>query len=362
MFDGAKDGKPSYRQWPKILQHFLEYLIDTWRKNKDMIMTVGSFMKDTARDWFDARDEQMWKLRRVDNYKSFLEPLDLRFKHDKKAQIAMRKLRQVKYTSDILKYLDTLQQLNMKVVMSGIMWRELIKEGLSDFILDLLPLTQGGEPQEDEALILFIKEHCPNYQRRQGEKKLVASTSMSSSTSAGKKRKRNGGGTGATPASEHSAGPPAKQLLKVSHAGTTGGGGKTRTPHFTKDEMEIALKGIQPTLREARDKRDLCRRCDLAGHKWMFCHKEISLSSTKKSGKKARKEASEMSTAVASVSAAKTKAPVHTVGPGVTSLPLQDRILAYLSVKAGDTQQPRVSSTTSAGRVFEVNSVEEELD
>ena len=85
MFDGSKDGKPSYRQWTKILQHFLEYHIDTWRMDKDMIMTVGSFMKDTARYCFDARDVQMRKLRIVDNYKSFVESMDLRFKHDKEA-------------------------------------------------------------------------------------------------------------------------------------------------------------------------------------------------------------------------------------------------------------------------------------
>ena len=94
----------------------------------------------------------------------------------------------------------------------------------------------------------------------------------------------------------------------------------------------------------------------------MFCLKEITLSSTKKSGKKAKKEASEMSAAVATVSAVKKKAPVHTVGPGVTSLPMHDCMLANLRVKAGDTQQPHVSSSTSAGRVFEVDSEEEELD
>ena len=186
----------------------------------------------------------------------------------------------------------------------------------------------------------------------------------STPTSAEKKRKRSGGGTGDTPASEHSAGPPAKKQLTVSHASTTGGGGKARTPRLTKDEIEIALKGVQPTLLEAREKRHLCRRCGLAGHKWMFCLKEISLSSTKKSGKKAKKEASETSTVVATVSAAKKKAPVYTVGPGasVTRLPMQDPILANLRVKAGDTQQPRVSSSTLAGRVFEVDSEEEELD
>ena len=60
----------------------------------------------------------------------------------------------------------------------------------------------------------------------------------------------------------------------------------------------------------------------------MFCIKEISLSSTKQSGKKGRKEAFVTSTAVATVSAAKKKAPVYTVGPGVTNLPMQDCILA----------------------------------
>ena len=163
----------------------------------------------------------MQKLWIVDNYKSFVESIDLGFKHDKDAQIAARKLRQVEYTSDSWKYLDTHQQLNMKVGISGVMWRELIKEVLPDFILDLLPLTQGGEPQEDDHLILCIKEHGLNYERRQGEKKLAASASTSTSTSAGKKRKRSGGGTGATPASEQSAGPPAKKQLTVSHAGTT---------------------------------------------------------------------------------------------------------------------------------------------
>ena len=69
-----------------------------------------------------------------------------------------------------------------------------------------------------------------------------------------------------------------------------------------------------------------------------------------------------MSTAVATVSAVKKKAPSHTVGPGVTSLPMQARILADLRVKACEIQQPHVCSSTSAGRVFEVDSEEEELD
>ena len=100
---------------------------------------------------------------------------------------------------------------------------------------------------------------------------MAASASMSTSSSAGKKRKRRGGGTGATLASENSSAPPAKKQLMAGHAGNTGSGGKVRSLRFTKDEMEIAVKVVQPTLREAWDKRDLCRRCGLAGPKCMFC-------------------------------------------------------------------------------------------
>ena len=135
-----------------------------------MIITVGSFMKDTIRDWFDVQDKQMRKLQIVDNYKSFIESMDFRFKNDNEVQIAARKLWQVKYSSNILKYLNTLQQPHMKVWMSGVMWRDLIKEVLPVFILHMLTLTQGGEPQNDDALILCIKDHGLNYKCCQGKK------------------------------------------------------------------------------------------------------------------------------------------------------------------------------------------------
>ena len=165
-----------------------------------------------------------------------------------------------------------------------------------------------------------------------------------------------------TPGNDNPSAPPAKKQLTAVHARNTDGGRKSRISRFTKDEMETALKRVQSTLQEARYNRDLCQRCGLAGHKWMFCLKEFSLCLTKKSGKKPKKKACETSTAVATVSTAKKKAPVHMVGPSVTSLPMQDRIMANLRVKAGDMQQLRVSSSTLAGKVFVVDSEEEKLD
>ena len=68
------------------------------------------------------------------------------------------------------------------------------------------------------------------------------------------------------------------------------------------------------------------------------------------------------STPVATVIMIKKMPPVHTVGPIITRLAMQDHILANLRVKAGNNQQPRVSLLTSRGRVFEVDSEKEKLD
>ena len=77
MFDSAKDSKPSYREWIKILQHFLESHINTCNWDKNIIITIGRFMMGTTRDWFSTQDEQMWKLWIGNNYKSFIESMDL---------------------------------------------------------------------------------------------------------------------------------------------------------------------------------------------------------------------------------------------------------------------------------------------
>ena len=94
--------------------------------------------------------------------------------------------------------------------------------------------------------ILFIFQNILKTIHQENKNLFQASTSTL--TFSGKKHKRTRVSTGATPASQNSSAPPAKKELTAGHAGNTGGGGKPRIPPFTKDEMEITLQGVQPTL------------------------------------------------------------------------------------------------------------------
>lgn len=119
--------------------------------------------------------------------------------------------------------------------------------------------------------------------------------------------------------------------------------------------MEEALKRVQQNLWDARDKKNLCRCCGIAGYRWQWCQKEISFSSTQQAkGKKKPEEDS-------------SKAPTHTVRISDYPISCEKRILANLRLKAGDSERARtrvVSSAATEGprRVWEVNSEGEDED
>ena len=100
------------------------------------------------------------------------------------------------------------------------------------------------------------------------------------------------------------------------------GVGKGNPPRFTKEQMEEALKGVQQTRRNARERKKLCLYCGFGGHRWQWWQKDIIISSARKKEKYSQGEPSEASTLAAAVSTAKRSALMHTVRSGITSLPI----------------------------------------
>ena len=318
-------------------------------------------MKDKALDWLDARALYFKSIEVKDTFKAFVEAIDNWFKNDKKAQLALEMMKKDKYAGDILLYIDHIELLNMMVGSHGLQNRDLIKAGLNTKLRDRLSLTQCGEPDEDNALVQAIKEKGLAYERRLEEEKREGKTSDSAPTSGpatGKnlKRKRGGAVTGAAAAPAtgtlRSDAPPAKKQSTRAKSEASVGAEKGNPPRFTKEQMEEALKGVQQTLRDARERKKLCLRCGFGGHRWHWCQKDIVVSSVRKKEKSPKGEPSEAGTQAAAVSAAKRSTTMHTVRSGITSLPMQECIMpvANLRIKAGHTSQPHI---------FEIDSEEE---
>ena len=155
---------------------------------------------------------------------------------------------------------------------------------------------------------------------------------------------------------------PKKDATPVTGTGST---------QFTKEQEEEALAGIPQNLRKARRKKGLCDRssCGLPKHRWQWCRREISISSTRKTEKKGKgKKKKDMDdsevapAATANSVALERKAPTNTVSIGVFPLPPYQRILAHLRWKAGSSKRVRTVAgvTLSLGKVWEVDSKAEE--
>jgi len=374
-YAGDRNATPTYRQWFRVLEDYLDYHQATYDSDQDKITIVGSHMEGKARDWYDSRKRQMKALHLTDNFASFCEAMDARFKTDKEDHVNLRKMKKVQYNGDVQAYIDSLEHLNLKVGLSGLAWRDILKNGLPDDISYRLSLTQGGEPQEDDALIIAIREHGLAHERRLDEKKGKGDNPAPSSSKS-KKRKRGDQGSPETPAP--------KKPKETGSGGRSGQGNAPKgsgDPVFAATDREVAHKGIPQTLIDKRMKAEpkQCTRCGYDNHRWMYCRKEAVVSSARKlrkaaaalkgdqNGKGTVKP--EPNTTDGKVSAVKAgKKPFQrklTVRHPVVESDGSREILTHLNMKAGISSgrvskpQTVASSSSSRSRVYEVQSEDE---
>ena len=158
----------------------------------------------------------------------------------------------------------------------------MLTKGLLHELRKDLAKMQGGKPEEDDALIAAMKEVGLAYEKFLREEKLKERTTSAPSGKQKGKCKWETEKSNAT-ADEEKA--PSGKKPKKDAVPVTG----TGSARFTKEQEEEALAGIPQNLREARRKKGLRDRCGLPKHRWQWCRREISISSTRKTEKK-RKE------------------------------------------------------------------------
>jgi hypothetical protein len=359
-YDGSVDANPTYQRWYETINDYLYHNRGTWDGDSDLIRIVGAYLKGKARDWYDNRARQLRANRKIDSWPAFVSAMDERFTTSHEADAAFAKMSSVTYKNSVMAYIDELTNLNEKANISGRAWRNILCGGLPQELRKDLAKMQGGKPKEDDALVAAIKEVGLAHEEFLREEKLKEKSAPSGKQKG--KRKREAEKSNAS-ANEDKA--PAGKKPKKDAAPVTG----TGSPRFTKEQEDEALKGIPQNLRDARGNKGLCVRCGLPKHRWQWCRREISISSTRKTekkgkGKKKEKKDATPEAPAASVVTLKRKAPANTVSVGIHPLPVSERILAYLRWKAGDSKRVRTIAavaSSSKGKVWEVDSQAEEV-
>src|SRR6266705_2581609 len=157
-FKGTLGSDPSYQRWKRQMNNYLHYNKGIWDDDADLIRVVGSYLDKEALDWFQTRSDDLEANLQEDTFHAFLSAMDERFKTDFEDKASYYKFSQVKYGGDVLRYIDTMRSLNQKAKLSGLSWREHLKNGLTYDLQNDLSKVQGGEPDEDDALIGAIKQ------------------------------------------------------------------------------------------------------------------------------------------------------------------------------------------------------------
>ena len=361
-YDGSIDADPTYQRWYETINDYLYHNRGNWDGDSDLIRVVGAYLMGKASDWNDNQVRQLRANRKIDCCPAFVSAMDERFKTSHEADAAFAEMATVVYKGSVMSYIDKLVNLNEKANISGHAWRNMLVKSLPHKLRKDLAKMQGGKLEEDDDLIAAMKEVGLAYEHFLREEKLKERTMSAPSGKQKGKHKLQTEKSNAT-ADEEKA--PSGKKPKNDAAPVTG----TGSPRFNKEQEEEALAGIPQNLRDARRKKGLRDCSGLPKHRWQWCWREISKSSTRKTEKKGKgkkkkeKDDSEAApAATASSVALKRNAPTDTVSIGVFPLPPYKRILAHLSWQPGSSKRVRTVAgvALSQGKVWEVDSQAEE--
>ena len=179
-------------------------------------------------------------------------------------------MKELQYKGDIQDYIVQMEDLNYKVCLSGIAWREALHSGLNEDIKDRLSFSKLT-PNDDAEYELLLKQVGRAYERRLQEKNKHHHQDDKSNDKKNKWKRDDNGDKGDQGRKNSEKGSDSKKPRATK-----------KGPKPVNTDKDVALKGIPDSLLEARTKRNVCKRCGSSEHRWIFYKNTITVSPSKK--------------------------------------------------------------------------------
>jgi hypothetical protein len=347
------DQGEDFDSWYRQVRNYFAYSDEEFPDEYTKITYCSGLLGGRALQWFHSRQQALRKERSIDTWRGFTHALRQRFKDPFAAERALLKLQTIPYHNDIAHYLALKRQENERVGLEGVAWRNALKEGLPDDIIQRV--SQYPAPPADDAEFEDRLQTCGR--NHEDYKRETALRAKGKSSNAPQNSSQRHGQGSSTSKKEESGDRPKKPMgtakgksRQSQGNGFSNGGNKNEVIHT---DIQEALKGIPKAVIEDRKKRDVCLKCDTAGHRVRFCRKATNLgtSNSRVAGAK-RKQSSE-----------EEETPFHSSGEKKRKTAA---LMAIGSRAPSQSPVPQMQPTSSVaaagfGRIYEL-SEDEEVD
>ena len=205
-FDGTDLSK--FRAWWDQIQAIIETYPEQFREPLKRIHYVGSNLRDNALIFHQHRLRQHREQGQEDTWEAYSEAVRIRFTDPAEKQKSIAKLRQLAYKRDTARYITEVLDLNAVAKLSGRPLREIIERALPEKIIELIAMSQEGEPDDDDDDAYFnalrkAGRHYDKYSaRKRDESSIPAATHKSKAEDKPKEKEKeiNGKALPPTPA------------------------------------------------------------------------------------------------------------------------------------------------------------------
>jgi hypothetical protein len=267
---GNYDGKPKtlFRSWWKTVLGYFRFYPETLDEQR--IAFVGALLTDEAKEWHQARDEEITLRNGRDTWVAYSEVLQAEYLNPREAATAHAKLKALKYKGDIKAYLTAFKALNHQAGSNGEGLQDIINEAIPNEIIDVRFYQNPADLNTDEDFLVATYSAGRHVEKLAALK--AAKVAKAAASGSGKEKEKEGQKSGKTSGkARDSQGEKGSERTKsgsVSKAERSGFGGAGKWG--SKDE---ALKGLpSDEKKEYGASKENCWRCGCEGHRTFECY------------------------------------------------------------------------------------------